>query len=87
MEIGPLYNTRITLEDGDEIAFDVKEYLWIRCGDKLYKSTNPVKDKNEIPNELHVHSAGFYERHKDIDIGTNKKCQLISELEWIEYKK
>ncbi len=74
MKIGSIYNTKVTLEEGDLIALEEKRLL-IMVEDKLYVSVGKV-DINNLESEIYVHSAGFYSRTKDI---------LPKNLEWIKY--
>jgi len=76
MEINTIYNTPITIEEGDFISYDQKSYLWIRSGERLYKSTHPFKDKDSIPREIIVNSVEFLLKDKE----------YYDELDWKEYR-
>ena len=82
MQIGPLFNTEVTIEEGDLYALEegklkegvVLTFILIRSNGELYRSVGGI-DKNNIGGTYYVNSAGDMARHSD----------LVSKLEWKIY--
>jgi hypothetical protein len=74
MKISSLYNTKVTLENTDFIAFDEKRHLLIKEGDCLYKSIKPIV--GSLRRELTVNSVGYYSREEIFH----------EDWEWISYE-
>ena len=75
MEILSIYNTNVRLGEGDLIAIDEnKRRLYIRKGDKVFVSCNPV-DSSHLEQEVCVNSAGSYLKHQ----------AALSKLNWRDY--
>jgi len=74
MKIRSVYNAKVTLEEGDLIAFEEGRLL-IKVEDKLYVSVDKI-GANRLESEIYVNSTGHYSRIKHI---------LPKDLEWIKY--
>jgi hypothetical protein len=74
MEILELHCTNIRLEEGDLIAIDEKNRLYISMGNRIYVSCNPI-DLSHLEREICVNSAGLI----------SKRQNHFSKLDWKEY--
>lgn len=84
MKIDTLYNTKVTLEEGDLIYYQKygkdKDFifLWILDGNKVYKANQILREKDLEKSELEisVNSAGILPQHN----------YLYGKFEWKKHK-